>query len=384
MSTVGNTADCDDAEPRAEHVSVDGTDRGELWLQEMTSFYQLFPYPGRGMFVFPHPEKMLYSHAGFARIMASGNLAWARRTWAACHPSRTTPFLRQSSQVKETRAELRKIFRASDLGVKSILLAGCGTDEPVLHAALHPRASIRAIDLSARSLRRATLKLRVFTFLHPIRMWRDLAGKRLVVFQKGDLVASLRQRPEQFDHIQCMGVIHHQKNPLQMLEVLADSMGAGGTLRLMLYSHTGRQLERAAQSQLRGSLSTASFGWRWRARMLLRALVLKTWYTKSFLMRSGNAFRRLQYTRGRLARIADALLHPSDPGLDPSQLVLRARERGLQMVYCSARSSSEGWISGCAGAAIVSEAWVRIAAAECAGELDSNIELIFSKPAEGV
>lgn len=384
MSQLGKTADFDDAHCEVERVPRDSAGRDDLWLEEMASFYEIFPYPGRGILVFPHPERMLYSHAGFARMMVSGDLAWARRAWAACHPSQATAFLRQSGKVKETVAELRQIFRATALGVQSILLAGCGSDEPVLHAALHPHARLRAIDLSARSLRRAAFKLRVFSLLHPMRMWRDLFGKRAIVFEQGDLVASLQQRPEQFDHIQCMGVLHHQKNPIQMFEALVDSMGPLGTLRLMIYSKTGRQLERAAQCRLRGSLSATDFGWRWRTRMFLRAFALKTWYTRSILARSGHAFRRLRYTRGRLSRMADALLHPSDPGLDPSLLVGRAGQLGLRMVYCCARSRSTGWISGCGGSESVAEAWSHIAAAECAGDLDSNIELIFAKPMEGV
>lgn len=351
------------------------------WLDQMTAFYQLFPYPGRGLLVFPQPSRMLYSHVGFARVMSVGNQSWARRTWKACHPSLAGSFLTRSSHVQETRADLVRIFRACEDSVQSMLLAGCGTDEPVLHAALHVRARIRAIDLSKRSLRRAKLKLGIYAALHPARMWRDLLLKRRVVFEAGDLVDVLQRKPEVFDHIQCVGVLHHQKDPFQMLGVLAASLKPAGALRLMVYSRSGRGVERAAQRSLLGRFAAMQkFGWVWRGRMLWRAFLLKVWYLKSVVLRTSGASRRFRYTRGRLSHMADALLHPSDPGLDPVELAHRAGQLGLQMVYCCARSCEDGWMAGFGTESDVNESWMRIAEAERSGDLESNVELIFVKP----
>ena len=112
---------------------------------------------------------------------------------------------------------------------EKILIAGCGTFAPYPMAVANPDVSITALDLSERSLRRA--------------QWHCLLhGRRNVAFRCGDL--SGKQVIEgRFGLIDSFGVLHHLKEPLAGLKVLAGHLVPGGILRIMLYSRYARREE---------------------------------------------------------------------------------------------------------------------------------------------
>ncbi|MGE3261870.1 MAG: class I SAM-dependent methyltransferase [Bacteriovoracia bacterium] len=107
-----------------------------------------------------------------------------------------------------------------------ILVAGCGTFEPVVVALANPDADILAVDLSARSLRDLQWQLR----------WRGLA-KRVQVLQ-GDL----EKISGTFDYVIATGVIHHLEDPLRGLQSLVAKSSERAVFRFMIYSRWGRAL----------------------------------------------------------------------------------------------------------------------------------------------
>jgi hypothetical protein len=107
-----------------------------------------------------------------------------------------------------------------------ILVAGCGTFEPVVVAQANPEAEILAVDLSARSLRELQWQLK----------WRGLS-KRVQTFQ-GDL----EKISGTFDYVIATGVLHHLEDPERGLRKLVAQSSERAVFRFMVYSHWGRAL----------------------------------------------------------------------------------------------------------------------------------------------
>ncbi len=125
-------------------------------------------------------------------------------------------------------------------GRPRILVAGCGTFEPVVVALANPGAEILAVDLSARSIKRLQWQLRARGLLGRVKTW---AGD----FQ--ELPASFGS----FDFVVATGVLHHLHDPAAGLRSLVSRTGERGVLRLMVYSYWGRSLLYATK-QLAASL----------------------------------------------------------------------------------------------------------------------------------
>lgn len=108
-----------------------------------------------------------------------------------------------------------------------VLDAGCGTGvgtEYIAH--LNPQATIAGIDISDRALETARERCR-------------RSGAPNVTFQTLSLydAATLNQ---QFDWINCVGVLHHLPDPTQGLKALASVLAPGGILHVFVYAALGR------------------------------------------------------------------------------------------------------------------------------------------------
>lgn len=119
-----------------------------------------------------------------------------------------------------------------------IWIAGCGTFQPYAFAQANPEAEILASDRSQASLKQAERRL----WLH---------GLKNVQLAQIDLCDDAQLPKEQFDHIECYGVLMSLPDPVAALKRLAARLRPGGILRLMVYPHFGRvrinQLMRMAQ-----------------------------------------------------------------------------------------------------------------------------------------
>lgn len=108
-----------------------------------------------------------------------------------------------------------------------ILVPGCGTGQHPLHIArAHPEAQIVAIDLSGSSLAYAKKKAEEYQIEN-------------VKFYKGDLL-SISALNQKFHHIDCVGVLHHLKNPIEGWQALIKVLHSRGTMHIGLYSEVAR------------------------------------------------------------------------------------------------------------------------------------------------
>ncbi len=109
----------------------------------------------------------------------------------------------------------------------NVLIAGCGTGRQVTKAISYQNSNIVAVDLSLASLAYAKRKI-------------DEIGNKNVEFLQGDILL-LKNINKKFDVIECDGVLHHMKEPLEGLKVLIELLEPHGFLKLGLYSELSRQ-----------------------------------------------------------------------------------------------------------------------------------------------
>ncbi|PKL53617.1 MAG: hypothetical protein CVV36_06150 [Candidatus Methanoperedenaceae archaeon HGW-Methanoperedenaceae-1] len=122
----------------------------------------------------------------------------------------------------------------TSLSGKTILDAGCGTGEKACYYSYHG-ANVSAIDLSSASLLRA----------------RELADKfNLAVDFKQCDIADFTPF-NQFDHIFCLGVLHHTSDPYTRFGKLAGMCKPGGTITVGLYNTYGRLWHRLRRMKIR-------------------------------------------------------------------------------------------------------------------------------------
>ena len=120
---------------------------------------------------------------------------------------------------------------------RRMLVAGCGTGKHSLAVArTFPDAQVLAIDLSLASLgyaRRKTEEARV----------ENLA------FRHGDLL-QIGELGETFDAIECVGVLHHLRDPIAGWRALLGVLRPGGWMKIGLYSANARRAVTAMRREL--------------------------------------------------------------------------------------------------------------------------------------
>jgi len=135
----------------------------------------------------------------------------------------TSNFLLQlKSDIKPNNAEFKNKFTNPN-----ILIAGCGTGQHLTNKICYQNANIVAIDLSLSSLAYAKRKI-------------EETGYKKIEFLQGDIL-HLNNLNRKFDVIECMGVLHHMKEPLVGLKILLDLLEPHGVLKLGLYSEISRK-----------------------------------------------------------------------------------------------------------------------------------------------
>ncbi len=109
----------------------------------------------------------------------------------------------------------------------NILIAGCGTGAQLINIISYENANILAVDLSLSSLAYAKRKI-------------EEIGYKKIEFLQGDIL-NLKKLNRKFDIIECMGVLHHMKEPMKGLKILLDLLKPNGVLKLGLYSEVSRK-----------------------------------------------------------------------------------------------------------------------------------------------
>lgn len=119
-------------------------------------------------------------------------------------------------------------YQGAGPGPTKILVAGCGTGQQSIAAALRfPSADVLAIDLSRASL------------AYAIRRTREL-GIRNIRYAQADILR-LHEIDEQFDVIECAGVLHHLRDPLAGWRQLVGRLRGAGIMGIGLYSTIARR-----------------------------------------------------------------------------------------------------------------------------------------------
>jgi SAM-dependent methyltransferase len=107
-----------------------------------------------------------------------------------------------------------------------VLIAGCGTGRHLFIADNYINAKILGIDLSLSSLAYAKRKT-------------EERGLKNIEFLQSDIL-NLKKLKRKFDIIESIGVLHHMKEPLRGISILADLLEPHGFLKLGLYSKNAR------------------------------------------------------------------------------------------------------------------------------------------------
>ena len=117
----------------------------------------------------------------------------------------------------------------------SILVAGCGTGQhPLLTAARFAGSTVLAVDLSLASLAYARRKALE-------------TGAESIRFGQADILA-LGSMTDRFDVIECGGVLHHLRDPVEGWQILLRLLKPGGVMGIGLYSRLARRwINRAKQ-----------------------------------------------------------------------------------------------------------------------------------------
>ena len=109
----------------------------------------------------------------------------------------------------------------------NVLVAGCGTGKQLAKVICYQNSNVVGVDLSLASLAYAKRKM------------EELDNKNVELLQ-GDIL-QLKKLNKKFDVIECVGVLHHMKEPLEGLKILLDLLETHGFLKLGLYSEISRR-----------------------------------------------------------------------------------------------------------------------------------------------
>lgn len=113
-----------------------------------------------------------------------------------------------------------------------ILDAGCGTGVGTEYLILlNPQAEIVGIDLSEKAVLIAQERCR--------RSGVSAKHEATVSFHHLKLEEA-SQLSEEFDLINCVGVLHHLPNPIKGIQALASKLAPGGLMHIFVYSEIGR------------------------------------------------------------------------------------------------------------------------------------------------
>ena len=143
--------------------------------------------------------------------------------WRYTNKSSQSNFLLHlNNDIKPNNVKFNNIFLNPN-----VLIAGCGTGKQLAKACYYENANIVGIDLSLTSLAYAKRKI-------------EEIGYKNIEFLQGDIL-DLKNLNRKFDVIECDGVLHHMKEPLDGLKILLDILEPHGFLKLGLYSKISRK-----------------------------------------------------------------------------------------------------------------------------------------------
>ena len=267
----------------------------DLVVDQVRRLYERYPYPNYPLLAKPRWREGYLSHSRFAARLALDLVATQHARGSASHSP-----------------------------MRHVVIGGAGDMLPyVIHAweSLRPgpSAHLTCVDLSARSLQRA--KLRIAS------RWRLPGGAR-VQFKTAELVAFLAAAGEaSIDHLDLYGVLHHLPSPRAALAAAAHALRPGGTMRLMVYNSTARNwIHHLARALQMLGLSAEREPDLAAARALVKVAAQHLPAIGERLAQMGSA------TLANPSRFADTFLHPRAARLDIEAWFSAFSAAGLQPV----------------------------------------------------
>ena len=160
-------------------------------------------------------------------IARSVNLLYER------YPYPSLPIRNERDLVSKLHANVMERILATaglepaSLFGKEVLDAGCGTGEKASYFSYYG-ANVTALDLCSSSLEKGKKLAEKF--------------KLRIEFNQCDIAEFKTEK--KFDHVFCLGVLHHTGDPYQRFRALADLCKPGGTVTVGLYNRYGRLAHR--------------------------------------------------------------------------------------------------------------------------------------------
>ena len=144
--------------------------------------------------------------------------------WRYTYKNLSSGFLTHlNNEIKPNRFEYNNEFNNPN-----VLVAGCGTGQHIaIIADKYLNSKILGIDLSLASLAYAKRKV-------------EELGHKNVEFLHADIL-QLKNLKRKFNIIECVGTLHHMKDPVAGLRVLLNLLETNGFLKLGLYSEIASQ-----------------------------------------------------------------------------------------------------------------------------------------------
>jgi Tfp pilus assembly protein PilF/ubiquinone/menaquinone biosynthesis C-methylase UbiE len=143
--------------------------------------------------------------------------------WRFIHKSLPTNFF----NIINTNIKPNQIDYNTKFNNPNVLIAGCGTGSHPIQATHYKSSNILAVDLSLKSLAYAKRKTEELDYKN-------------IKYLHADIL-HLNKLNRKFDIIECMGTLHHMKEPTEGLKILLDVLEPHGFLKLGLYSETAKQ-----------------------------------------------------------------------------------------------------------------------------------------------
>ena len=144
--------------------------------------------------------------------------------WRYTYKNLSSNFLNHlNNEIKPNKLEFNNEFNNPN-----ILVAGCGTGQHIaIVADKYLNSQILGIDLSLASLAYAKRKV-------------EELNLKNVEFLQADIL-QLKNLKKKFNVIECVGTLHHMKDPVAGLKILINLLEPNGLLKLGLYSEIARQ-----------------------------------------------------------------------------------------------------------------------------------------------
>ncbi len=233
-----------------------------------------------------------------------------------------------------------------------ILVAGCGTLEPVAVALANPKAQISAVDLSEASLEKLQWQAKM----------RGVASRIQLIQEDFQKLAE-----NDFDYVVATGVLHHLPDPLLGARALVERAKPNAVFRFMVYSQWGRDLLYGAKAlaEMLGAETPKE------VRKLMADLPASHPYRMYF-----HLYKDSITNNG----LADGYLHPCDQPFTALSLRDFLQYAGLQLGQFLHRPSGQPEVAeNLAKFPANSGCWERLAVLEALGGLEENFCFFASR-----